>query len=202
MVYAGAALMMLQIGFAGQALAAGCPEVTVADSKGVAAGKYPQQYELSEFESLANCKLTFSGNPEAAALNKRIRGNPGLPSLANRLPSEPLVVAPYDSIGKYGGTFDVLSNATEAGTSDFLSVRHVNLVRYSDDLKTVVPNIAKDWKWNSDYTQLTFFLRKGHKWSDGEPFTAEDVKYWYDNIALNKDIMKRRKIMFWWVASG
>ena len=193
MVYAGAALMMLQFGFAGQALAAGCPEVTVADSKGVPAGKYPQQYELSEFESLANCKLSFTGNPDAAALNKRIRGNPGLPSLANRLPSEPLVVAPYDSIGKYGGTFDVLSNATEAGTSDFLSVRHVNLVRYSDDLTTVVPNIAKDWKWNSDFTQLTFFLRKGHKWSDGEPFTAEDVKYWYDNIALNKDIMEKAK---------
>ena len=75
MVYAGAALMMLQLGFAGQALAAGCPEVTVADSKGVPAGKYPQQYELSEFESLANCKLSFRGNPDAAALNKRIRGN-------------------------------------------------------------------------------------------------------------------------------
>ncbi len=193
MIYAGAALMMLQLGFAGQALAAGCPEVTVADSKGVPAGKYPQQYELSEFESLANCKLKFQGNPDAAAMNKRIRGNPSLPSLANRLPSEPLVVAPYDSIGKYGNTFDVLSNATEAGTSDFLSVRHVNLVRYSDDLATVVPNIAKDWKWNSDFTQLTFFLRKGHKWSDGAPFTAEDVKYWYDNIALNEDIIAKAK---------
>ena len=192
-IYVGAALMMLQVGIVSEVLAAPCPEVTVADSKGVPAGKYPQQYELSEFESLANCKMTFSSNPDAAALNKRIRGNPSLPSLANRLPSEPLVVAPYDSIGKYGNTLDVLSNATEAGTSDFLSVRHVNLVRYSDDLATIVPNIAKDWKWNDDYTQLTFYLRKGHKWSDGAPFTAEDVKYWYDNIALNKDIMAKAK---------
>ena len=193
LVYAGSALLMLQFGFAGQALAAGCPAVTVADSKGVAAGKYPQQYELSEFESLANCKLSFSNNPEAAAMNKRIRGNPGLPSLANRLPEEPLVVAPYHSIGKYGGTFDMISNATEAGTSDFLAVRHVNLVRFSDDLQTIVPNVAKGWEWNDDFTQLTFFLRKGHKWSDGAPFGAKDVKYWYDNISLNPKIIEKPK---------
>jgi peptide/nickel transport system substrate-binding protein len=164
----------------------------VADDMGIA-GKYPQQFELSEFETLANCKLTFSENPAIGKLNDRIRGNPAMPSLADRLPDEPLVVAPYNEIGRYGGVFDVLSNATEAGTSDFLSVRHVNLVRYSDDLQTVVPNIAKDWEWNSDYTQLTFFLRKGHKWSDGAPFTAEDVKYWYDNLALNPDVMAKAK---------
>ena len=177
----------------GNAQAAECPAVTVADSMGVAAGKYPQQYELSEFQSLANCTLSFAGNPDAAALNSRIRGNPELPSLADRIPSEPLVVAPYDSIGKYGGTFDALSNATEAGTSDFLSTRHVNLVRYSDNLQTVVPNVARDWEWNDDFTQLTFFLRKGHKWSDGAPFTAQDVKYWYDNLALNSDVIEKPK---------
>ncbi len=190
-IYTGVALMVLQLGFASEALAAGCPAVTVADSKGVAAGKYPQQYELSEFQSLANCKLSFSGNPDAAAMNKRIRGNPGLPSLADRIPMEPLIVAPYDSIGKYGGTFDMISNATEAGTSDFLAVRHVNLVRFSDDLATIVPNIAKGWEWNDDFTQLTFFLRKGHKWSDGHPFTAEDVEYWYEGISLNTNINEK-----------
>ena len=172
--------------------AAECPAVTVADDMGIA-GKYPQQFELSEFETLANCKLTFSENPAIGKLNDRIRGNPAMPSLADRLPDEPLVVAPYNEIGRYGGVFDVLSNATEAGTSDFLSVRHVNLVRYSDDLQTVVPNVAKDWEWNDDFTQLTFFLRKGHKWSDGAPFTAEDVKYWYDNLALNPDVMEKAR---------
>ena len=173
---------------------AGCPASTVADMKGVKAGKYQQQYELAEFEKLAGCKMTFQGNPDIARLNGKIRGNPSsVPSVANRLPSEPLVYAPYESIGKYGGTLDVLSNATEAGTSDFLSVRHVNLVRFSDDLQTIVPNIAKDWKWNSDFTQLTFYLRKGHKWSDGAPFTAEDVKFWYDHLALSPLIMEKPK---------
>jgi len=173
-VYAGITLTMLQIGLAGGALAASCPAVTVADSMGIE-GKYPQQFALVEFQKLANCKLQFSENPDIGKLNGRIHGNPKLPALADRLPQEPLVVAPYDSIGKYGGTFDALSNATESGTSDFMAVRHVNLVRYSDDLETIVPNVAKGWEWNDDFTQLTFFLRKGQKWSDGAPFGAEDV---------------------------
>ena len=172
---------------------AACPAVTVADSMGVAAGAYPQQYELTEFQGLASCTMEFASNPALADMNTKIRGNPALPALADRLPSEPLVVAPYNSIGTYGGTFDALSNATEAGTSDFMSVRHVNLVRYSDDLSTIVPNVAKSWSWNADFTQLTFVLRKGHKWSDGEPFGAEDVKFWYDNLQLDPNVIAKTK---------
>ena len=92
--------------FSGTAYA-NCPAVTVADSMGVGAGKYPQQYEVSEFESLANCTMSFNENPDIGALNGKIRGNPDLPALADRLPAEPLVYAPYDAIGKYGGTLDV-----------------------------------------------------------------------------------------------
>lgn len=170
-----------------------CPAVTVADPMGVDAGAYPQQFDLAEFQTLANCELTFSENPDIAALNGKIRGNPELPALAERLPEEPLVVAPYDAIGSYGGTLRALSNATEAGTSDFLSTRHVNLVRYADDLTTIVPNVAKSWEWNEDFTELTFILRKGHKWSDGAPFTAEDVKFWYDNLSLDSKVIESPK---------
>ena len=191
MILSGTALSLLLL--IGTAQAADCPAVTVADSKGVAAGVWAQQYDLAEFQSLANCTLTFSENPAISELNGRIRGNPALPPLADRLPEEPLVVAPYDAIGTYGGTFDMISNATEAGTSDFLAVRHVNLVRYSDDLATIVPNVAKSWKWNDDFTQLTFTLRKGHKWSDGAPFTAEDVQFWYDNLSLDPKVIEKPK---------
>ncbi len=192
LILAGLAIIALQAGTAGDALAAACPAITVANDKGIA-GEFPQQFELAEFEKLANCKMTFSQNPAIGGLNKRIIGNPALPSLAERLPREPLVVAPYDKIGKYGGTLDMISNALEAGTSDLLSVRHVNLVRFSDDLVTIVPNIAKGWKWNADFTQLTFFLRKGHKWSNGDPFTAADVEFWYENLNLDKNVIAKPK---------
>lgn len=172
---------------------ANCPAVSVADPQGVAVGAFPQQYELAEFQSAAGCTMEFSENPDIAALNGKIRGNGNLPPLAERIPSEPLVVVPYDSVGKYGGTLDVLSNATEAGTSDFLSVRHVNFARYSDDLQTIVPNVAKSWEWNDDFTKLTFHLREGHRWSDGEPFTSADVKFWYDNLMMDTNIFESPK---------
>ncbi|NNE81486.1 MAG: ABC transporter substrate-binding protein [Silicimonas sp.] len=180
------------IALPGMALA-NCPAITVADMGGVAPGEFPQQYELSEFQGAANCTMEFSANPESDALNAKIVGNPDLPDLAERIPEEPLVVIPYDSVGKHGGTLDVLSNATEAGTSDFLSVRHVNLVRYSDDLQTIVPNVAKSWSWNDDFTQLTMKLRKGHKWSDGAPFTSADVKFWHDDLMLDTNIFETPK---------
>jgi peptide/nickel transport system substrate-binding protein len=172
---------------------ANCPAITVADMQGIAPGAYPEQYDLAEFQAAAGCTMEFSENPAIGDLNGRIRANPALPSLAERLPEEPLVVVPYDAVGKYGGTLDALSNATEAGTSDFLSIRHVNLVRYSDDLETIVPNVAKSWDWNDDYTKLTFHLRKGHKWSDGQPFTSADVKFWYDNLALDPNVIEKPK---------
>lgn len=167
---------------------ADCPPVTVADMQGVAAGAFPQQFELDEFQSAAGCTLSFSANPGIEALNARIRGNGPLPPLAERLPAEPLVVAPYTAIGTYGGVINGVSRATESGTSDLLSVRHVNMVRYTDDLQTIVPNIARAWAWNDDYTELTFHLRAGHRWSDGHPFTAHDVVFWYNDLILNPEI--------------
>ncbi len=172
---------------------AACPAVTVADSQGVAAGAHPQQYELAEFQSTAGCELSFSENPAIAELNARIKGNGDLPAVADRLPSEPLVVVPYDAIGQYGGQFDALSNATESGTSDFLSVRHTSLVRYADDLQTIVPHVAKSYDWNDDFTQLTVTLRDGHKWSDGAPFTSADVVFWYNNLMMDPNVIPEAK---------
>lgn len=172
---------------------AGCPGVTVANPQGVKAGIFLQQYELAEFQKLAGCQMGFRDNPAIEKLNGKIRGNPKLAPVTERLPEEPLVIVPYGSIGKYGGTLDGISNASEAGTSDLLSLRHVNFVRYSEDLQTIVPNVAKGWKWNKDFTELTFYLRKGHKWSDGAPFTSADVKFWYDHFEMDKKIFAKPK---------
>ena len=166
-----------------------CTGSTMND--GLKGGKYPQQYELSEYESAAGCKMQFSENPNITSINASIQGNKGLAGVADRLPAEPLVVVPYDSIGSYGGTINFLSNATEAGTSDMLSTRHVNLLRFADDLSTIVPNVAKDYEWNDDFTTLTFMLRKGHKWSNGEPFVARDVEFWYEDLMMNTNIREK-----------
>ena len=48
---------------------ASCPAITVADMKGVASGAYPQQYEATEFEAAANCKMSFSANPDLSLIH-------------------------------------------------------------------------------------------------------------------------------------
>src|SRR5688572_17819238 len=167
-----------------------CPAITVADMQGVAPGTWTQQYEVAEFEAAANCTMSFTGRTEYDARLVEFGFLPegDLPPLEERLPEEPLVVVPYNEIGKYGGRITGVSIAPEAGNSEWLSVRHVNLLRFADALQTIVPNMAKSFEWNSDFTELTVTLRTGHKWSDGQPFTTEDIVFWWDDIVLNKDL--------------
>ena len=53
---------------------------------GVADGKYRQQYELSAFEAAARCGMSFKTDPASEAMNARIRGNPSLMAMADRIP--------------------------------------------------------------------------------------------------------------------
>lgn len=182
-IFAAIAVSIVKIFF----WAASCPPATVNNPSGLSP-KHPQQLELIEFESQASCSLDFTENPSITEINRLIQGNPSLPSVEERLPEEALVVMPYEEIGSYGGVLHGISLNIEAGSADILSVRHVNLVRYEDSLKKIVPNVAKSWHWNPSFTKLTFTLRKGHRWSDGKPFTAEDIAFWYNYLVLDPNI--------------
>ena len=96
-----------------------CPAITMADLQGVAPGAYPEQYEVSEFEAAANCKMTFTSREkyDQRLVQYKFLPEGALPPLSERLPEEPLVVVPYDKIGKYGGRMSGASIAPEAGNS-------------------------------------------------------------------------------------
>lgn len=130
--------------------------------------------------------LAFNENPMFAEKVKKGE----LPPVEERLPKEPFVVTPYDEIGTYGGTLRGISISYESGTSEIMSWRHVNMVRFDDDNSTIVPNVAKEWRWNDDFTEILFRLREGHRWSDGAPFTVDDIVFWMDDIILNEEIHK------------
>ncbi|HQE25841.1 MAG TPA: ABC transporter substrate-binding protein, partial [Candidatus Atribacteria bacterium] len=104
-----------------------------------------------------------------------------------RLPDEPAIVEPIEEIGEYGGTW---RHATQSQTSSWVNVRtgYEPLVRYARDGKTIIPNIVKSWEIRDDGKTYIFYLRKGLKWSDGEPFTADDIMFWYEDILLNEDL--------------
>ena len=72
-----------------------------------------------------------------------------------------------------------------------------NLVQFDpfkpvETLDTIVPDLAERWSWQDGYRNLVFFLRKGVKWHDGQPFTAKDVKYTFDMVREAKDAAKLR----------
>nr|WP_241744234.1 ABC transporter substrate-binding protein [Cellulosimicrobium arenosum] len=56
-----------------------------------------------------------------------------------------------------------------------------------------MPWLASSWTWNEDYTRLRIVPREGVTWSDGEPFSAEDVAYSFrirmENTALNPELL-------------
>ncbi|MCX7795590.1 MAG: ABC transporter substrate-binding protein [bacterium] len=143
----------------------------------------PNSYNLTDYEKLTGKKITkFKEAPMLAELVKQGK----LPPVEQRLPKEPLVVKVVEEIGQYGGTWRRawLGPADGAGVDRLLMEP---LLRYDSSYKKV-PQLAKSWKVSRDGKVFTFYLREGVKWSDGIPFTAEDVIFYYEDILLNKEL--------------
>lgn len=110
-----------------------------------------------------------------------------LPSVEQRLPDRPVVVEPVESIGTYGGTW----RRVALSKFDILLLHRLGyepLVRWDRTGRRVVPGVAEGWEVRDGGRTYVFRLRKGLKWSDGQPFTSEDLRFWYEDIALNKEL--------------
>ena len=115
-----------------------------------------------------------------------------LPPVEERLPNpeDVLVIQPVHEIGKYGGTWkrgftgpaDGQNGHRVAGGDRFVFWDAVNFPE-------VVPNLAKAWEVSEDGTTITVSLRDGAKWSDGQPFTADDVLFWYEHMYQNEELV-------------
>jgi peptide/nickel transport system substrate-binding protein len=93
-----------------------------------------------------------------------------------------------DEIGQYGGTL----RRAFLGPGDhnnYTRAVYDALVRYAPDGSHIVPHIAAGWESNENFTEWIIRLRPGAKWSDGTPFTADDIMFWYDNILMNQELM-------------
>ena len=111
-----------------------------------------------------------------------------LPPVAERLPAVPRVVEPLESIGQYGGTWHM---GTRGGTDDAIYTRTVayhSLVRWNPEWTDIIPDVAESFEVNDDGTVFTFHLREGMKWSDGVPFTADDILFYFNDMLLNPEV--------------
>src|SRR5438132_12078838 len=99
---------------------------------------------------------------------------PWLPPVAERIGHDPIVVKPLQAIGIYGGTWR-RGFTGPADTSAGQRVNESDHLTYFDYTGTkVLPNIAKSWEVSDGGRTFTFHLRRGMRWSDGHPFTADD----------------------------
>src|SRR5215475_1141459 len=81
-------------------------------------------------------------------------------------------------------TMSILEEATSLAVGPMMGVFN-NLVLFNQSVKqaslqSIVPELATSWAWSEDGTRLTFQLRQGVKWHDGQPFTAKDVVCTFD----------------------
>lgn len=112
--------------------------------------------------------------------------NGALPPVEERLPLEPLIVD-LDARGQTAGTHGgkLVSLMRRAKDMRYMYVYgYARLVKYDQDFN-IVPDILKEFEVTDGGRTFTFHLREGHKWSDGHPFTTEDFRYFWEDMAHN-----------------
>ncbi|MGQ9632553.1 MAG: ABC transporter substrate-binding protein [bacterium] len=146
----------------------------------------PFQYNSpSEYQKATGRGITkFNEAPILAELVKQGK----LPPVEKRLPKEPIVIVPVEEVGQYGGRANVISTSP-MGYNDSEALSPLEgLFKVSPDASSVVPNIAKGYEFSGDGKTLTLYLREGIKWSDGAPFTADDIMFWWEDVILNDEL--------------
>ena len=109
-----------------------------------------------------------------------------LPPIALRLPETPSVVSFAGTAkkpGRYGGSLTMLM-ARAQDTRMAVVYGYARLVAYDPDYR-LKPDILERFEVKEGRI-FTFTLRKGHRWSDGTPFTTGDFRYWWEKVVRNK----------------
>ena len=114
-----------------------------------------------------------------------------LPPVAERTGPEPVVLEGVDGVGRYGGTWYRLVNSMQDFSTIYWRMSAANLLRWSPQGYPLVPHVAKSWEISPDHRVYTFTLRRGMRWSDGEPLTSEDICYWYEHEVLYFNVQPR-----------
>jgi peptide/nickel transport system substrate-binding protein len=139
--------------------------------------------------SLLGCSLGVmaAGYSQAPSLDARVASGE-LPPVEARLPQAPLTMdfaANGQQVGVYGGTLSMLMGK-EKDTRRMTVYGYARLVRYDEKLN-LVPDIVESVDIEQDRV-FTFHLRPGHHWSDGAPFTSDDFRYWWQDVANNDQL--------------
>jgi len=130
--------------------------------------------------------MTYSESPMLA---ERVAAGT-LPPVAERLPANPRVVdLPWSQVGTYGGDFrDPFVGDGFWSSQMVFWTFWKGLVNWNEGYSDWVPNIAESVDVSEDATTYTFHIREGIKWSDGVPFTSDDVLFAINDIMGNEEL--------------
>lgn len=147
-----------------------------------------KKLENVRFHSVSNWPEGKSGqfaqSPELAELVQQ----GALPSVDQRLPVDPLVVHPPEQTGPYGGTWTRFAISPRDVGLFRHRIAYEGLLRFDPLGNKLFPNLAKSWEVDEQGLRFTFTLRQGVRWSDGHPFTVEDILFWYNDVLKNEKI--------------
>ena len=149
---------------------------------------YPNRREVMQLGLAFGVGLVTAGAlgaelQETPALKEDVASGK-LPRVDERVPKEP-AVAELETIGIPGGELRMLM-AGPKDTRMMVVYGYARLVGYTPTL-SLVPDILSSIEIE-DNRVFTLHLRQGHKWSDGHPFTSEDFRYWFEDVAQNKHL--------------
>jgi peptide/nickel transport system substrate-binding protein len=124
---------------------------------------------------------------EAPSLAERVSAGE-LPPLAERLPTRPRVVTDLHAEwmpGRYGGELRTLVGRAK-DVRLMVVYGYARLVGYDQDYR-LVPDVLEHVEV-VEGRSFTLHLREGHRWSDGERFTSEDFRYYWEDIATHDEL--------------
>ena len=143
--------------------------------------------ETPSKETLAPTLISGNSYSEAPQLAHRVATG-DLPPVEERLPKNPVVVQPVERVGVYGGTWRM--GLLGGGDTPVIKANagYESLVRWDPAWFRIVPNLAQSYEVNEEATEFVFHLREGLRWSDGVPFTADDILFWYKADLLHEEL--------------
>jgi peptide/nickel transport system substrate-binding protein len=136
------------------------------------------------------------GYSQAPMLDELVESG-ALPPLEERLPDNPKVADDRSAeyledgefeIGNYGGTIRSGSMTPNYNGDVFIMLTENLLTMVDTYSGEVTPNLVEAYEVNDDYTEFTFTLRKGLKWSDGAEVTMEDFRFAFEDYIFNTEL--------------
>lgn len=126
-----------------------------------------------------------------------------LPPVANRLPTNPEVVVPFEEVGTYGGQSKVATGYANQLFGDPQAVMGTELLlRIDTDFSTIIGGLAESWEFLNGGTVQMLYLREGLRWSDGMEFTADDFLFAWHDLWLNEEFAPEGPPGAWQTGNG